>query len=97
MGVSPLHEDLSRVQIHETSVEAMQFAYEAKSIPDDGRGISDFGGASRLESDPQLEVRALLQAADEEVQKLIERAVERDVELKKRYQAALILSNRSAN
>jgi len=80
--------DLSRMQMHETTKEAMAHGY----VPRRSRYLltSDVmeilkKQVNRLESDPGLSVEMLLRTAQAEAEKLIARNLERNPELKEKY------------
>jgi ABC-type glycerol-3-phosphate transport system substrate-binding protein len=90
LGVKDDYPDLSRVQMHETTVKAMEYGYVQRRSPylligDINRVMH--GQVSRLESDPTLEVSAMISAAKVELDKLINRNLDRNRKLRKQYEA----------
>lgn len=87
-GLSPGIGDLSRMEMHEATKEAMGYGYVPRRSPylltSDVMEVLK-RQVSRLESDPGLPVGPLLQTAQLEVEKMISRNLERNPELKRGY------------
>lgn len=88
LGIEPGPEALGRVAMHEATVEGMQYGYSMRKSPfllssDVGRVMKD--QVSRLESNPDIEVKELLRSAQAELDSLLRRNLAHDPGLRKIY------------
>lgn len=90
LGVETGKPALARLELHETTKQALEDGYCPRRSP--FLSTADVLVAlrkqiSRLESNPSIPTDDLLKAADSELEKLIQRNLSRDPELKKLYEA----------
>jgi ABC-type glycerol-3-phosphate transport system substrate-binding protein len=81
---------LSEIEMHQKTIEAMKYGYQSRRSPfllssDVERLLSE--QISRIESDPTLSVTAALEAAQHEMELLMQRNLSRDPKLRARYKA----------
>lgn len=92
LGLQDEYPDLSRLQMHRATTTAMSYGYVPRESPflltsDVNRVLQ--AQISRMETDPNLEVRELLDAAEDELMALLRRNLDRQPELKKLYEARI--------
>ena len=90
LGLEPGVPEFSEVEIHETTIAAMEYGYRPRFSPflltsDVERVLR--GQADRLEASPGFDVDQSLQDAEDELLRLMQRNLNRSPELRERYRA----------
>jgi ABC-type glycerol-3-phosphate transport system substrate-binding protein len=88
VGLKPGDPDLSEMEMHRNTIETMKFGYQTRHSPfllqsDVERILSE--QMSRIETDPSLPVAEALNAAQDDLERLMQRNLDRDPKLKARY------------
>jgi ABC-type glycerol-3-phosphate transport system substrate-binding protein len=79
---------LSELEMHRNTIKTLEYGHQLRRSPflltsDVGRVLSD--GISRIESDASLPVAAVLAGAQEELERLMQRNLDRDPMLREKY------------
>ncbi len=89
IGIADTIPSLSRLQMHETSKTAMSYGYSPRRSPfittNDITEVLRIQ-VGRMESDPSLSIDDILQTAQHEVDKLLQRNLSRNPELRKEFE-----------
>lgn len=88
LGVEPGPPELGRLEMHENSVDSMAYGYPMGDSPfmlisDVYRVLTD--QVSRMETNPDLKVEEMLQTAQNELERLMQRNLSRDPRLKELF------------
>lgn len=88
VGLKEGEPDLSELEMHRNTIKTMEYGHQIRRSPflltsDVGRVLAD--QISRIESDPDLPVASALAAAQNELEKLMQRNLDRDPKLREKY------------